>query len=69
MEDFRSDDDSLDVALELSVAIHDLTDQESDSEEEVNALLETLPEVSQTAKSAVECREIIERILENKSVT
>lgn len=47
MEDFSSDDECLDVTLKLPVVTNDLTDQESDSEGEVNALSETPPEVSQ----------------------
>ncbi|XP_065365596.1 piggyBac transposable element-derived protein 3-like [Calliphora vicina] len=49
LEDFSSDDECVDATWELPVVTNDLADQESDNEEEFNALSETPPESSQTA--------------------
>ena len=48
MEAFSSDDECVDATWELPVVTNDLPERESDIEEEVNVLLETPPDVSQT---------------------
>ena len=51
LKDFSSDDGCVNATWELPVVTNDLAERESDIEEEVNVLLETLPDVSQTVKS------------------